>query len=457
MKNGVTLRLMSGATLLGSPHLKDYPEMEPGIRSYTDNYVCRSLIYGENLHDIGIVGDGAIDGNGHGPEFQEEGYKNRTRPYLIRIINCENVTIRDVFLTRSPMWLQHYLACRNIRMSGVRVFNHGNRNNDSVDIDGCSDVVISGCIFDSDDDGITLKSTSPHVTENVVISDCVVGSHCNPIKMGTESTGGFRNVTISNCVIRPSTNTDVVYGRAEGLAGLALEIVDGGVMEHIAISNISMETIGTPIFIRLGNRARKHAPDAPEPGVGALRHVTISNVTAHTKGVFSSSITGIPGHPVDNIKLSNIRIVSDGGGSLQNIPNEVPEAENKYPESTMFGALSSSGLYIRHAENISLDNFHFSSTDPDPRMVVVSDDVSGLTFSGLRADARGSGQAVVRLIGCRDVMVAGAKAPEETRVFLSVDGAASKNITLTGNDLSKAGKAVETGEDVPAGAVTDIR
>ena len=447
MRSGVTLDFMSGATLLGSPHIADYPVTEPKIRSYTDRYVCRSLIYGEDLDNIGIVGAGTIDGNGHSPEFQEKGYTKRTRPYIIRFIGCSRITVKGVLLTRSPMWMQHYLACENIRMSGVRVFNHGNRNNDSVDIDGCRDVIISGCIFDSDDDGITLKSTLPRPCENITITNCVVGSHCNAIKMGTESHGGFRNVTISDCVIRPSVNRDVVYGKPDGLAGIALEIVDGGIMEYVAISNISIERVGTPLFIRLGDRGRLYTEGVERPAPGTLRYITISNITARGTSLCSSSITGIPGHPVENISLSGITLICSGGGKEADALREVPEVEDRYPESTMFGeSLPSYGLYARHVNGLSVSDVRMFLESEDERPAFVCDDVSGLDINGFSAAPPAGKAPVIGLVDTRDALIHGARALPGTELFLSVTGHDTEHVTLRACALGRARQILRTGD-----------
>src|SRR5690606_11135092 len=116
--------------------------------------------------------------------------------------------------------------------------NHTNRNNDAVDIDGSRRVVISNSIFDTDDDGITLKSTGFAPTEDVTISNCVVSSFCNAIKAGTESYGGFRNISISNCIIKPSRSKSKPFFNTPriGITGISLEIVDGGTMEGVTIS-----------------------------------------------------------------------------------------------------------------------------------------------------------------------------------------------------------------------------
>ncbi len=156
--------------------------------------------------------------------------------------------VEDVHLQNSAMWMQHYLACDHVHIRGIRVSNHVNGNNDGIDIDGCHDVLVSNCIIDSDDDAICLKATSPRSNENVTITNCVLSSVCNALKMGTESTGGCKNLTVSNCAIHKPG------GARRGIAGIALEIVDGGNLDRVTISNITIDGYLSPIFLRLGNR-----------------------------------------------------------------------------------------------------------------------------------------------------------------------------------------------------------
>ncbi|MHC4808427.1 MAG: glycoside hydrolase family 28 protein, partial [Planctomycetota bacterium] len=196
MKSGVTLRLDVGCTLLGSADLKDYPPTVQAFRSYTDNYTDKSLIYGENLERIAITGKGTIDGQGQafkGP------YK--VRPYMIRFIQCRNVTVENVTIRNSPMWVQHYLACDDVRISGITVRSVVNANNDGINIDSCHRVIISDCNIRSGDDAIVLKSTSARPCRNVTVSNCVLSTRCNALKMGTESNGGFENIVITGCSI----------------------------------------------------------------------------------------------------------------------------------------------------------------------------------------------------------------------------------------------------------------
>ena len=214
----VDLYVGRGATILGSTNLRDYREYIPKIPSYNDLFLRHSLLYAEGKHNISLRGEGTIDGQGSAflvtTKVKPDRYKNR--PYVIRFVGCKNVTVQDVTLQNSAMWMQQYLACEDVEIRGIRVYNHANLNNDMIDIDGCRNVVMADCIGDTEDDAITLKSTSPFITENVVITNCVVSSHCNAIKTGTESTGGFRNIAVSNIVIKPSAVTEGRVGHPAG-------------------------------------------------------------------------------------------------------------------------------------------------------------------------------------------------------------------------------------------------
>jgi len=383
MKDHVNLHLQEGATLLGSTNPEDYPEIKTRIRSYYEKIVLKSLIFGEDLSYVSITGKGTIDGQGEAFVVSTKKKPDRylNRPHIIRMIACTNVQVKDINMRNSAMWMQHYLACENLTITGIKVYNHANQNNDMIDIDGCKNVIIADCYGDTDDDALTFKSTSEHACENITVTNCIVSSHCNAIKCGTESTGGFKNFTISNCVIKPSADKVAIFGKPGGISGISLEIVDGGVMEGITISNISMDGPEVPIFIRLGNRARKHFPEAETPPVGKLSNVLISQVVARNTGKTGCAITGIPGHPVKNIKLSNMILEFAGGIKNPVDPADVPELEDLYPEATMFGELPAYGFFIRHAEDISLTDITASTIEYDVRKLILTQDISGITLT----------------------------------------------------------------------------
>ena len=359
MKTGVTLKLAAGCTLLGSKDLKDYPPTIQAFRSYTDNYTDKSLIYAEKAERIAIIGRGTIDGQGRsfkGP------YK--VRPYTIRFIECSNVTVEDITLRNSPMWMQHYLACDDVRISGITVHSRVNNNNDGINIDSCHRVVISDCNISSGDDAIVLKSTSARICRDVTVSNCVVSSHCNGLKMGTESNGGFKNIVMTGCAIYDTR-----------LAGVALEIVDGGIMDRVVVSNITMDKIGAPIFLRLGNRARPFKKDMQKPGIGTMKNITICNIEATGAGLTGCAIAGLPEAAIENVTLSNLRLSFAGGGTREHADQNVPEKSTAYPEYSMFGVLPTYGLYCRHVKGLKLLNIQLQLDKRDQRRAVFFDDV----------------------------------------------------------------------------------
>ncbi|MBE7558829.1 glycoside hydrolase family 28 protein [bacterium] len=342
LRSGVTLVLEAGCTVWGSTDLAHYPKNVPQFRSYTDEYTIRSLIYAESVEDVAIVGRGVINGNGR--SFKGEYH---VRPYLMRFVTCRRVTVEGITLRDSPMWVQHYLACEDVRISGVTVKSpDANYNNDGIDIDSCRRVLIEGCNIHSEDDAICLKSTSDLPCRDVVVTNCILQSRCNAFKLGTESVGGFRNIAISN-----STVVDT------RLSGVAIETVDGGDLERIVVTNLAMENVGSAIFIRRGARLRPYTgmtQKKEKPGL--LRDVVISNITARRAGDNSCPIAGLPGFDVENVVLSHLILEFNGGGTDAMVAREIPEQPANYPEFTMFGRLPAYGFYARHARGLRMDN-----------------------------------------------------------------------------------------------------
>jgi polygalacturonase len=395
--------------LLGSANPVDFPERPATLRSYSDHYVRQSLIRGEDLDQVTIRGRGTIDGQGAKYHWKE--YKNR--PYVIRLVNCRDVLVEGITLRNAPMWMQHYLACERVRIHGITVYDLATYNNDGLDLDGCRDAVVSDCTILSLDDALCLKSTCGRPCENVTIANCVLSSHCNALKMGTESVGGFRNIAITNCAISSPPAAKPIAGDSRGISGIALEIVDGGTLEGVTVSNVTIDGVNTPIFLRLGNRARPIADDMPRPGVGAFRNVFLSNIVATRTGRIGCSITGVPGHPIENVCLNNVQLTFAGGGSKADAAKLVAEQEARYPEANMFGVLPAYGFYCRHVVGLKLRDVQLRTLRPDLRHILVCDDVQHLVLDGVDARPAAGASAAVRLIhspqaevyNCRDLSV----------------------------------------------------
>lgn len=384
LRSHVTLRVENGAVLLGSPFLKDYPVNRVSVRTrppHKPNWPAmpsRALIYADSAQQVSIDGEGTIDGNGASPEFLTQD-DDPNRPKLLMFVGCRNVSVQHVLLTNSAFWMQHYFACDGVTIHGLRVYNHNNLNNDGLDLDS-KNVTVSDCTIDCDDDGICLKSDGFDPVENVVITNCVVASNCNFIKLGTASYSGFQNIAVSNCVFRRASASQFNKGRRgqpgvtdsiSGLAGIALEAVDGGRISHVTVNNVSMTGVQTPLFIKLGSR--RNPP-------GTIEHVLLSNIVATGASWLPSSITGVPGHDVQHVVLENITLISPGGATRTEADARVPENEGAYPENNMFGySLPASGLYLRHVRNLTLSNVRLLTEAADARPAIVQEDAKNVT------------------------------------------------------------------------------
>lgn len=364
LRSNVRLWLDAGAVLEGSRDLADYPVLPGSFRGYTDNYTDKSLIFAEGASQVSIEGRGTIDGQGaafKGP------YK--VRPYMIRMVRCTNLAVADVTIRDSPMWVQHYLACEGVSIRGITVHSRVNANNDGIDIDCSSRVRISDCDISSGDDAIVLKSTANQPCRDVTVTNCVLSTACNAFKLGTETNGGFEDIALSNCAI---------YDTA--LSGIALEIVDGGTMDRVAISNVTMRNVGAPLFVRLGDRARPPVEGAARPPVGRLRNVTVRGIRAAGAGRTGCALAGLPGHEIENLALEDIRLEFAGGGSNADAAGMPEERPDKYPEFQMFGTLPAYGFYCRHIRGLRLRDVHLAASQPDARPAMICDDVQGLSI-----------------------------------------------------------------------------
>jgi hypothetical protein len=417
LKSNITLYLDHGATLLAASPRGGAGFDDPGegagnaYQDFGHSHWRASLIWGEGLENICVSGPGRIDGAALVRNMSADSPRG-TGDKAIALKLCRNVVIRDVTIVRGghlsilPTGVDN-LTIHNVRIDTVR---------DGINVDCCRNVRISDCTVNTHgDDAIVLKSSYAlgfaRATENVTIADSMVSGYdvgtvvegtfgrsdpaaadrdgpTGRIKFGTESNGGFRNIAISN----------VIFERCRGLA---LETVDGGLLEDVTISNITMRQVSNaPFFLRLG--ARMRGPAGAE--VGRLRRISISDVTVRDADPrYPSMIIGLPGHEIEDVRISNVRIHMRGGLSMREAaeqpenlintffaepgarePYAVPERPNAYPEPSMFGILPAWAFYIRHARGVSIDNVQARFEKPDTRPSVVLEDVEDADFHHVR-------------------------------------------------------------------------
>jgi polygalacturonase len=399
MRSGVELHLADNAVLLATTHRTDY-----GAERVS------ALILADGQHSVSITGKGTIDGRGRevvadvygmlkagtlqDPEWQHENpwHQRRpteaNRPGIIDFKHCDEVQLTGITLKDAASWVQTYTECTHLTLENIKVQSTAYWNNDGIDVVDCRDVRITGCNVNADDDGICLKSSNPASRcDSVLIENCVVRSSASGIKFGTASRGGFSHVSIRHITVYDTYRS-----------ALALESVDGGTIEDVQVQDITARNTGNAIFIRLGHRKQ----DVP-PGI--IRHVTIRDVTVdvpagkpdkgyETEGpeiryphnIFPSSIVGLPGHPVEDVTLENIRITYHGhddpavGRYGLDSLSEIPENEMGYPEFSMFGELPAWGFYVRHAKDIHFSHVTLLRDSASFRPAAIVDDVQGFTL-----------------------------------------------------------------------------
>ena len=445
LKSFITLVLMNGSVIEAADPRKhtgqyDLPEnvFEEQYQDYGVSHFHNSLIYGDGVNDIAIIGKGLIHGLGldrEGPTPRWHGmagYRSPAEQGLtpdqarraipremayegrgnkgIGLTRCRNVVLRDFTILQGGHFACYVLGSTNVRIDGLTV----DTDRDGIDIDACRDVRVTGCIVNAPkDDAIVLKSSmalqEPRFCEDVQVIGCktsgylmgsVVDGTYQPspymsvdevgvlgrIKLGTDSVAGFRNILISDCI-------------CENTRGLQMGAIDGGVLEDVTFSDIILRNpVNHPIFVRLS--ARNRAPAGT--GLSQVRRVRFSNIeVSGAPGPYVSGIVGLEDGIIEDVTLSDIHVRSAGGGTREQAEREIPERRTSSLEPSFMGAFPAHGLYVRHARNITVKDVTFSVEAPDARPAIVLDDVRGAVIDGLRSSLES--RAAVRSVRSSDV------------------------------------------------------
>jgi hypothetical protein len=443
LRSQVTLHLNARATLLGSTDIADYATDTEGIRYEGEGYMDRCLLFARDCRQIGISGEGTIDGQGGLDHFPNP--ESRERPMLLRLVGCSQVHLRDVTLRDPAAWTTAFIACRDVRVEGLTIDSRANYNGDGLDFDGCQNVFVSRCRISSSDDCICLQTSErDRPCQNVVISDCVLSSEWAGLRIGLLSCGDLRNVTVSNCIFHDIKGS-----------GIKVQMNEGGVLEDMLFANLVMDNVPRPIFCTFNSfRVRRDA--GPQlPPMQALRHLQFRGIRASAGADSAQSyksfiaFVGLPANPIEDVTLSDIHFTAPGGGTRsQGARRDVPELIGKRPEHSELGeTLPAYGLYARHVKGLVLDNITLDYLRPELRPAIVCDDVQGLELVGVRALGHAAGEALVRLQDVRGAMLRGCRCLSKVKAFVSAEGKC-RDIALVANDLRLAGKAVKRGPDV---------
>ncbi len=433
LKSNVELNIHEEAVLLASFNRMDYG---PSLKA-------SAFIVAENENNISITGKGLIDGQCdlliddlykrlRSGEIYDDEWKDfnpwhqrrpseKNRPRIIEFKNCNGVYVKNIHIQNSAAWVQNYKSCNNVNIDSVSVFSNTFWNNDGIDLVDCKNARVTNCNINAADDGICLKSEDPlDHCENIYIANCNVRSSANAVKLGTASKGGFKKITIRNIDVYDTYRS-----------AIAIETVDGGELNDIDVKNIRGINTGNAIFVRLGHRNKDEKystlsnvhianvkvqvplqkPDKGYPMEGpelkypsawkadtAKKYESVSpwnnsgidsSAVLYPHNVFPSSITGLPGHKVENVFLENIEIIYEGGASREKAffpldsVNTITEAAASYPEFSMFGELPCWGFYVRHVKGLSFKNVTVKYQKEDFRTACIFNDVEGLRLEKL--------------------------------------------------------------------------
>lgn len=416
LRSHITLEFCTGATLVGgtpsAAHAYDAAEPQPAaivsFQDYGHNHWHNSMLWGEGIEDVALTGPGLLWGRGlqkgDGPLEEAPGAGNK----ILSLKNCRNVLVRDLRMLDGGHFAILATGVDNLTLANLLI----DTRRDGIDIDCCRNVHVSDCTVNAPwDDGIVIKSSyslgALRTCEQITITGCTLTgnylpgtlldatyrtfadefpddrpAHVSRIKIGTETNGDIRNIAVSNCVF-------------EGCRGFTITCEDGAHIEDVVVSNATMRNMfGPPVFIRLGDRLRGPAGTT----VGVIRRILFDGIDCwNAEAPVCSVLAGLPGHPLEEITIRNLRVQHSAGGTLRH--GEVPENSKGYPDVEIFGPTPAQGFYVRHVSGLKLEEIELAAAAPDPRPLVVLDDVQRATLRSVELTTPTASDALPAVIG----------------------------------------------------------
>jgi hypothetical protein len=407
LKSNVRLDLEEKATILGAPNnSKAYDPPEPNpwdkYQDFGHSHFHNALLWGEKLENVTISGKGTIRGEGLTRKNQ---VPDRGGDKAISLKLCKNIVVEGVSILKGGHFAVLATGCDGLKIRNVTI----RTGRDSVNIVGCRNVEISDSEIRSlgdniegekpeggGDDVLALKSDfslgRKLLSENIVVRNCKLSTACNALQFGSETAGDFRKVRVSNI--------EIVHAYK---AGIGITSNDGGTIEDVVIENVTMRKVATPIFINITARGR--TPDKPPPG--AIRNVTIRNVVSTDSlgngknKPCTSTLSGLPEHPIENITLENVKITYKGG-EKKKAAEIVPPYPMQYQPREL-GVRPAYGFFVRHARGLVFRNVEVGFEAPDERPAVVCFDADRLVFEAFKAQRAAGADSLVFLKDARNV------------------------------------------------------
>lgn len=362
LKSHVDLHLENGATLLFSRNPNLYLPVVRTRWEGIDCYNLHPLIYANGATDIAISGEGTIDGQaskeywwymcgatryGYKPgmlktnngdtnsgrpqlgqmeqnkvdvEKRVMGVRDGLRPQLINFYECQRVMIEGVTLRNSPFWVIHPCFVNDLTVRDVVIISHG-PNSDGCDPEGCRNVLIENCFFDTGDDCIAIKSGRNNdarainiPTENVIVRNCRMKNGHGGVVVGSEIGSGFKNLWVEDCQMDSP--------ELERVIRIKTNPCRGGVIEGINVRNVTVGQCKEAVLkINLDYEPRENCDRSYPP---VVRDVNIENVTSE-KSKFGVLIIGlketcnVKNISVRNCSFNNVEQGNKVTGMVENV------------------------------------------------------------------------------------------------------------------------------------------
>jgi hypothetical protein len=371
LRDGVTIDIATGATLVGSPSIEDYAT-DTHKNMYKDEpHMDRCLIFGRGLRSVGIVGGGTVDGSG--AAFPNAGDEAGQRPMLLRLVDCADITVADVTLRDPAAWTCAFLYCSDIRVERVAISSRVNENGDGLDFDGCVRVRVADCRFDTSDDSICFQTSRPdQPCRDIRVARCEFRSRWAGVRVGLLSRG-----TIEDCAVEDCSFVDIED------SGIKVQMCEGGTIARVAFRRLRMTGVARPVFVTLSQQ--RACVDAPPglPPLGRIEDLLFEDIVADSSGCGPDSALVFDGaveRSLGRCELRRFEFTAGGGSDGGLRPSEVPELDPAtlkgwWPEFFCYGdSLPAHALWARHAERVVLQDVTLSAAFPDPRPAVVVQD-----------------------------------------------------------------------------------
>lgn len=335
-----------------------------------------SLITGINVSNVDIIGGGTIDGRAQESDWWHDAKKKRVawRPNLIFLCKCNNIRIQGINMKNSPSWTLHPYYSDNLEFLSINIFNPPDSpNTDGFDPESCENVKLLGAVISVGDDCVAIKSGKYYMskyhykpTKNILIRNCRFERGHGSVTVGSEVASGVSNVSVLGCVFE-STDRGLRIKTRRGRGELS-------VLDNIKFENIIMENVNMPFTVNMfyfcdpdGHsdyvQTQSALPiDDKTPKIGKIR---VKDIVANNTGACLACFYGLPERCIGEIELINIKAKFR---DIKTIEPTVPIMMDDFPH------MQAKGIFAKNIESLRLGNIHIeNSADSEPELINIGE------------------------------------------------------------------------------------